>query len=109
MAIDDPIDAFEQHYMQEEERSPLAITLFTGKLAFPKAALPLEIFRKVADRFTGPSLEERLQAMWKMLVMETEHLGEPRSRKPGLPLHFSKTRVTLSLLTAQRSASVATV
>jgi len=74
MAIDNPIDAFEQQYMQEEEKSPLGITIFTGKLAFPKAVLPLEILRKVADRFTRASVEERLQAMWNMLMMETEHL-----------------------------------
>jgi hypothetical protein len=74
MAIDDPKAAFERQFMQEEEKSPLALTIFTGKLAFPKAALPLEIFRKVADRFTRASVEERLQAMWNMLVMETEHL-----------------------------------
>jgi hypothetical protein len=74
MAIDDPRAAFEQQYMQEEEKSPLGLAVFTGKLAFPKAGLPLEIFRKVADRFTRASLEERLQAMWHMLVMETEHL-----------------------------------
>ena len=74
MAIDDPKAAFEQQYMQEEEKSPLGLTLFTGKLAFPHAALPLEIFRKVADRFTRASVAERLQAMWNMLVMETEHL-----------------------------------
>jgi hypothetical protein len=74
MAIDDPKAAFEQQYMQEEEKSPLGLTVFTGKLAFPKVGLPLEIFRKVADRFTRASVEERLQAMWKMLVMETEHL-----------------------------------
>jgi hypothetical protein len=74
MAIDDPKAAFEQQYMQEGEKSPLGLTVFTGKLAFPKAGLPLEIFRKVADRFTRASIEERLQAMWHMLVMETEHL-----------------------------------
>ncbi len=74
MAIDDPKAAFEQQYMQEEEKSALGLVAFTGKLAFPKAALPLEIFRRVANRFTRPSIEERMQAMWKMLVMETEHL-----------------------------------
>lgn len=74
MAIDNPKAAFEQQYMHEEEESPLALAVFAGKLAFPKAALPLEIFRKVAERFTRASVEERLQAMWNMLVMETEHL-----------------------------------
>ncbi len=79
MAIDDPKAAFEQQYMRNEEKSPLALTIFTGKLAFPKAALPLEIFRKVADRFTRASIEERLQAMWNMLVMETEHLESTKA------------------------------
>jgi len=60
--------------MQEEDKSPLGLAIFTGKLAFPKAALPLEIFQKVANRFTRASVDERLQAMWNMLVMETEHL-----------------------------------
>jgi hypothetical protein len=74
MAIDDPKGAFQQQYMRKEEKSPLGLAIFAGKLAFPKAGLPLEIFRKVADRFTRASVEERLEAMWKMLVMETEHL-----------------------------------
>jgi hypothetical protein len=65
MAIDDPKGAFEQQYMREEEKSPLGLAVFTGKLAFPHAALPLEIFRKVADRFTRAAVEERLQAMWQ--------------------------------------------
>jgi len=79
LAIDDPKDAFEQQYMQEEEKSPLGLAVFTGKLAFPKAALPLEIFRKVADRFTRVSVEERLQAIWHMLVMETDHLESTKA------------------------------
>ncbi|MGA9813326.1 MAG: hypothetical protein WBQ64_11145 [Terriglobales bacterium] len=74
MAIDDPKAAFVQQYMQEEQESPLAHMVMAGKLAFPKAALPLEIFRKVADRFTRASVKERLEAMWNLLVMETEHL-----------------------------------
>jgi hypothetical protein len=52
VAIDNPKEAFEQQYMREEEKTPLELTVFTGKLAFPNAALPLEIFSKVADRFT---------------------------------------------------------
>jgi hypothetical protein len=78
VAIDNPKEAFEQQYMREEEKTPLEMTVFTGKLAFPKAALLLEIFGKVADRFTKVSVEERLQAMWNFLVMETEHLESTR-------------------------------
>ena len=39
MGIDDPKAAFEQQYMQEEEKSPLALTVLTAKLAFPKVVL----------------------------------------------------------------------
>jgi hypothetical protein len=83
MAIDDPKAAFEQQYMQEEEKSALGPALRTGKLAFPKAALPFGIFQNVANRFTRASVEERLQAMWKMLVMEVEHL-EPQRLTPKI-------------------------
>jgi hypothetical protein len=44
MAIDNPKAAFEQQYMQEKEESAFGLAVFTGKLAFPKAAMPLEIF-----------------------------------------------------------------
>jgi hypothetical protein len=44
MAIDDPKGAFQQQYMRKEEKSPLGLAIFAGKLAFPKAGLPLEIF-----------------------------------------------------------------
>jgi hypothetical protein len=74
MAIDDPKAAFEQQYLPRDGQSPLGLVVFTGKLAFPKAALPLEMFRTVVDRFTRASVDERLQATWNMLVMETEHL-----------------------------------
>ena len=84
MAIDDPKAAFEQQYMREEEKSPIALIVLTGKLAFPKAAMPLEIFRKVAERFTRESVEERLHAIWKMLVMETEHLETTKASKEDI-------------------------
>lgn len=74
MPIDDPKAAFKEQYLKEEQPSPFALAILGGKLAFPKAALPLEIFQKVANRFTRHSIEERLEAMWNLLVMETEHL-----------------------------------
>ncbi len=79
MAIDDPKAVFERQYVQEEEKSALGLALFMGKLAFPKGALPLGIFQKVVDRFTRASIEERFQAMWKMLVMEFEHLESTKA------------------------------
>ena len=84
MAIDDPKTAFAKQYMQEEEKSPLELALVTGKLAFPKAGLPLEIFRKVANKLTRVSVEERLQAMWHMLVMETEHLEATKANSEDI-------------------------
>jgi len=74
MAIDDPKAAFEQQYMQDGEKSAVGLVAFTGKLAFPQAALPLGIFQKVAERFTRASVDERLRGMWDMLVMEVKHL-----------------------------------
>lgn len=74
MAIDDPKAAFEQQYMRQDQESPLELALLTGELAFPKAALLAEIFLKVKHSLSRPALEERLGAMWTMLVMETEHL-----------------------------------
>jgi|SRR5882672_6888614 len=79
MAIDNTKEAFEQQYMKEEEKTPLELTVFVGKLAFPKLGLPLEIFTKVAQRFTKVSVEERLQATWDYLVMETEHLENTKA------------------------------
>src|SRR5258707_5786804 len=74
MAIDDPKAAFEEQYFKEQEKSPVPLTLFTGKLAFPQTALLLEIFQKVHDHFQGISIEERLKALWELLVQETKHL-----------------------------------
>jgi hypothetical protein len=74
MAIDDPKSVFEQQYMQQGHTSPLGLTLLAGKLALPKAGLPLEILQKIAERLTRVSIEERLRATLDMLVMETDHL-----------------------------------
>jgi hypothetical protein len=79
MAIDNPKEAFDKQYMQDDERSPLGLTVFAGKLAFPQAGGALEIFRKVAERFTRPSLEERLQGTWNMLVKETDYLDATKA------------------------------
>ena len=79
MAIDDPKAAFEKQYMREEEKSPLELTIFAGKVAFPKAGLLLEILRKAVKAFSGPSVEERLVAMWNMIVMEIKHLESTKA------------------------------
>ena len=52
MAIDDPKAVFEEQYQLKEKRSPLGLSLFAFKLAFPKAAPLLGIFQTIASRFT---------------------------------------------------------
>ena len=74
MAIDDPRAKFREQYFADEEKSPLALSLFVGKVAFPKAAIPLEIFGKVVGRFTRPSVGERLKETYNMMVKEIEHV-----------------------------------
>jgi hypothetical protein len=74
MAIDDPKAAFEQQYLKEDERSSVGIAVFTGKLAFPKVAFLFEIFNKVHAHFQKPTVEERMRAMWQLLVEEVNHL-----------------------------------
>ena len=79
MEIDDPKAAFEKQYLQEEERSLTELSVFIGKLAFPKAALPLEIFKRVADNLKRPSVQERFQAFFRLLVAEIEHLDTTKA------------------------------
>ena len=81
MAIDNPKEKFEQQYMREPEKSLFDLAIFGGKLAFPKAALPLEIFQKVRDRLTRASIDERLQTMWDTLVKEVEHVESTKADK----------------------------
>jgi hypothetical protein len=52
VAIDDPKAVFEEQYQLKEKRSPLGLSLFAFKLAFPKAAPLLGIFQTIASRFT---------------------------------------------------------
>ena len=74
MAIDDPKAAFEQQYLKEEEKSPVGMTVSVGKLAFPQGGFLFDIFGKVYDRFQGPTVKERITAMFELLVQEVEHL-----------------------------------
>jgi hypothetical protein len=73
MAIDDPKAAFERQYI-DEEKSTVDLVVFGTKLALPKIGFLLDIFGKVYDRFQKPSVEERIKAMFRLLVQETEHL-----------------------------------
>jgi hypothetical protein len=82
MAIDDPKAAFEKQYLDDYEERPMKIALSTAKLAFPGAAIPVTILQKVLDQLLNPiSIRERLAAMWKMLLMEFEHVENTKANR----------------------------
>jgi hypothetical protein len=80
MAIDNPLDAFDQQYMKDDEPVlPTKIANFVGsmgaKLAFPDCGLALEILLKVAEAlFDKDSTKERITKMWEMVKSEFEHV-----------------------------------
>ena len=78
MAIDDPFAALEQQY-PSEKKSPLELVLFSAKITFPKAGIPLEIFSKVLNRFTKVSVDERLTTTYHMLVGEIKNLEKTKA------------------------------
>jgi hypothetical protein len=68
MAIDNPIDTFDQQYMKEEPQLPAKLAKFasdTGlKFVMPDGGLALEILLKVNDAlFDRASTTERFTAM----------------------------------------------
>jgi hypothetical protein len=73
MAIDDPKAAFKEQYLGDE-KFPVSLVVFGTKLVFPKVAFLLDVFNRVYDRFQKPTVEERIKAMFELLVQETEHL-----------------------------------
>jgi hypothetical protein len=84
MAIDNPLEAFEQQYMREEPDLPNKLAqLFGetgGKLAFPDGGLTLEVFMKLGRvLFDRSSTEERLTQMWNLLRKELEHLEKTKA------------------------------
>jgi hypothetical protein len=80
MAIDNPLEAFDQQHMQEDDPDlPTKIAKFVGsmgaKLAFPDGGLALEILLKVAGAlFDKGSTKERVTKMWEMVKSEFEHV-----------------------------------
>ena len=84
MAIDNPIDAFEQQYMQKEPTLPTKLAKFVGdtgfKLAFPEGGLALEILLKVGDAlFDRASATERVTVMWEMVKGEFSHVDRTKA------------------------------
>jgi hypothetical protein len=74
MPVDDPIEAFEKQYLEQEPNNAMEMILFAGKLAFPEDPFFLDIFSKVYDRFTNVSVGERIRAMWNLLANELKFL-----------------------------------
>jgi hypothetical protein len=79
MAIDDPIDAFEQQYMKDEPDLPNKLAKYAAeagcKLAFPDGGLALEILLKVGDAlFDKASAAEQVEAMWELIKGEFGHV-----------------------------------
>jgi hypothetical protein len=84
MKIDDPIGAFDQQYMQEEQDLPLKLVLSTAeiadKLGFPGTKLAAEILHKVADTLENPvSVKERVNAMWSLVCAEFKHVESTKA------------------------------
>jgi hypothetical protein len=84
MAIDDPMDAFEQQYMKEGPELPNTLAKFLGdagfKLALPDGGLALEILLKVGDAlFDRASATERVTEMWELVRGEFRHVERTKA------------------------------
>src|SRR5579863_7867968 len=85
MAIDNPLEAFEQQDMKEDVLElPTRIAKFVGsmgaKLAFADGGLALEILLKVADAlFDKDSTKERVTKMWEMVKSEFQHVATTKA------------------------------
>jgi hypothetical protein len=80
MAIDNPKDAFEQQYMEDEQTLPLKLAKFAAELAFPDGGLAVEILLNVADVLFNPvSREERFKTLWELLKMEFSHIDSTKA------------------------------
>jgi hypothetical protein len=85
MAIDQPRKVFSDiYYPESEDKSPLELVVFGGKLAFPKAAMPLELFQNIYNRLTGISIGERMTETWKLLVDEFDRVENIKADKEDL-------------------------
>ena len=85
MAIDKPREVFGSiYYPDKENKSPLELVILGGKLALPKAAMPLELFQNIYNRLTGISIGERMTETWKFLVNEFDHIEDIKADKEEL-------------------------
>ncbi|MBS1851837.1 MAG: hypothetical protein JST79_13060 [Acidobacteria bacterium] len=79
MAIDNPMDQYEQYYMKEEPSLPGNLARYMGeqglKLAFPENGFARGILLKVLDvLFNKESVSERNRVMWEMIRGEFDQV-----------------------------------
>jgi hypothetical protein len=82
MAIDNPMDAFEQQCLKEEPNLPNQLAKYAfdvGKLALPDAGFAVEILMRVADTlFDKESGKERIRAFFTLVVDEFKHIEKTK-------------------------------
>jgi hypothetical protein len=84
MAIDDPIDAFEQHYMKDEPELLGKLARYAAQLGF-KLAIPddgfvADILLKVADvLFDKPATLERVNALFALISIEFRNVDKTKA------------------------------
>jgi len=84
MAIDNPIDAFEQQYVKDEPTLPNKLAKYAVevgfKLAIPDAGLAADILLKVADAlFDKPSGMERVNTLFELISSEFRHVERTKA------------------------------
>lgn len=84
MAIDDPIDAFEQQYMKDEPELPGKLAKYAAglgfKLAMPDGGLAADILVKVVDAlFDKPSGVERVRALFELVSGEFKNVERTKA------------------------------
>jgi hypothetical protein len=84
MAIDNPMDAYEQQYLKEEPTLPNKIAKYTAdsgfKLALPDGGLAADILLKVIDAlFDRPSGMERVKAFFELVSGEFKNVERTKA------------------------------
>jgi hypothetical protein len=84
MAIDDPIDAYEQQYMKDEPELPGKLAKYAAdfgfKLAIPDGGLASDILLKVIDAlFDKPSGIERVNALFELVSGEFKNVEKTKA------------------------------
>jgi hypothetical protein len=84
MAIDKPIDSFEQQYMKAEPEIPSKLAKYAAdfglKLAIPDGGLAADILLKVVDvLFDKPATLERVNGLFELVSGEFKHVEKTKA------------------------------